>query len=1073
MVRESLKKFIGKYPYFFDKNKSSVFYRTSDVNNKSVQRLYNQLNAVYESAHIDKRLYIWREQYEDYDYNINFVANYDDLKEVCVYKGNDLIYHKFYPYTDDEKLKTNTFQYTYTCQYIKKNYLNIEAYQCTDCGTLYFSNEIPQNCTCGNNTYKRLNTYKCNECNEIYFTDKENLNYCEKNNHRDSLNKSFIYLCDECGEVYIGENMPSECNICHTPFNVINTNKSNLNYNDSTITMVDNREDYTTKGNNKFEIHLEDQNGNPLYNATITLIGTNDKYSDTTDPNGNLTLYVNNGEYTLNISHKGYVEDGLQLLLIHDTLMTPTLVIDENTITTDADNYNIEIPIIPNDTFRMTVETWDEQFIVKGYPENDEVLTDTRGIKYYTEFDHDRSLDELGALNNIPRKKYKIVDETLYPHTEPPYNNRETEDDYHYMKRMIEYNLRLWASTTRYKKDTIVSREFIEHYNPVTLELWKMYGIDSQLINRERYLLKVFDENKHPFNEETGLVQCWSPNIWEHKDRFCDGSQSLGEYLFVNADTLNPLKQQNVEFTFNLMNMYGETVESYFTVKLYKFNKTTTDWDLIGTYDGDGNCRFNHNYLEDTGTPTILKFIAYHNDGSTINPNNPTLIVLNTRGINDGDWYVNPLNTDYLTNPNTYVADGSYEHPFIDLQSALDKCTGSKDLIILLNDVSLDGISTVSNNSIIMGVEKSDGTFPVIYQSTVLTDDEDNEYYAREFFKINGMSNTSLILSNVILKNPLISTGIGINSWINSNNRLTDYLYVIIMGGSVILTITINGDYEEFYPFDFLDIDVCLTNKQKKGLSKNNVECYYNNRLIDTYTTDDDGHFSFKFNLDEELEGDYYLKFNNVSKEYVEIDKYLLIHATDIINKITGNVGEYPLLKSESNSTDKVNFYRKGENTIWKTVNVDNNGNAIINNNDSADWELDFNKYLIYTTIDGSIDSKVKDEWIVEAKINLNVLKNKTFIKNLTFNPIDNTLSYETYTITDYSKLQDLDGIVLDVEFNGNNLDVTLFDSDYLRKDEIYLMYSEAKELENGFVDISFNMETGVLEFDRLGDDLW
>ena len=75
MVRNSLKKFIGKYPYFLNRNKDSNFYRSSDVNNRSIQRLYNELVKVYESFHLGKRLLVWREQDKNYDYDIHFEVN--------------------------------------------------------------------------------------------------------------------------------------------------------------------------------------------------------------------------------------------------------------------------------------------------------------------------------------------------------------------------------------------------------------------------------------------------------------------------------------------------------------------------------------------------------------------------------------------------------------------------------------------------------------------------------------------------------------------------------------------------------------------------------------------------------------------------------------------------------------------------------------------------------------------------------------------------------------------------------------------------------------------------------------
>ena len=83
-----------------------------------------------------------------------------------------------------------------------------------------------------------------------------------------------------------------------------------------------------------------------------------------------------------------------------------------------------ETPIIPQDTFHIIVETHDEYIIKKGFPENDEPIGDI--------YDHDESLDEIGAFNNIPRKTYIPTND--YANTEPPYNDRLSEDDYHHYK---------------------------------------------------------------------------------------------------------------------------------------------------------------------------------------------------------------------------------------------------------------------------------------------------------------------------------------------------------------------------------------------------------------------------------------------------------------------------------------------------------------------------------------------------------------------------------------------------------------------------------------------------------------
>ena len=1083
MVRSSLEEFIGKYPWFLNRDKGSVFTRSSIVNNRSVQRMYNDLFHVYESAHIGKRLYIWREQIKDYDYNIHFYANYNDLKEVCVYKNDTLIYHRQYPYSDKENEKVNEFKYTYTCEYLKTNYLTINSYKCNKCGEIYFSNNIPSTCNCGHSDYTKLKTYKCNECGEIYFNENI-ITDCTNNNHINSLSPVEIRECLECGTIHFTTDEITECSNCHSSFDNFTTTDT-LYYNDRGVYIHENTENYNNDGEYTLEIQVKNEMSQPLVDAYITLSDNNHSYEGNTNEQGHIEFKVNSSEYDLRITHNNYYEYGQKITILSDTLITPTLTLQNNsseTIIQSEEEYNIPIPIIPTDKFYMTVETWDEYYMIKGYPENDYIIPHN-SINVRSIYDHDNSLDELGKLNNIPRKKYKIVDETEYPFTEPPYNDRLLEDDYHYMMRMLEYNLRLWLTQ---KSDLNIngynSREFIEHYNPVTLELWKLYGLESRLINREKYLLKVFDENKHPFNNDTGLVMCWYPEMWEHKDRFCDGSTSLGEYLFVNCSTLRPLKWENVDFTFNVLNMKGETVNgnySYTLEKLVKVNGVSEgEWRKLDTYTSN-SARLKYDSFGDVNYPITLRFKAYRNDGSCINENNPTIVNLNVRSYDDGDWYVDPLHYEYILNPSSYEGDGSQEHPFVDLQSALDKCDGSLDLIILMNSITLDKTLTVSNNTIILGYRDSDGKVPVITQKGIGKNSQGETYNIREFFKINGLKNTRLLLSDIILKYKKINSWVNINSWINSNDQLEDYLYVIIHGGGVKLFITF--DQYEYYPFDFINVTVKLTDSKNKAISDNTVKVYYKDTLYNTYTTDNDGTFTFKYNIQEENIGNYFFKVANVSDVYFEAEYNKQIPVAKNPIRIVCEPNTFPLLESE-NTLEQINFFQKDNDNIWKTrpsdnptINkTDNNGEVI----DTDKWKIDFNKYIIYTTIDNNINSSIVDEWSIETTKPITELpvtqsNKKEYIKNFKFDKITGDITYDTVIIDSDTTMNDLNGILVDLKAVDGELISKSYSRDYNRRDEHTLLYSDAVALQGAVYSIEWDDETGVLKTEGIGDEWW
>ena len=182
--------------------------------------------------------------------------------------------------------------------------------------------------------------------------------------------------------------------------------------------------------------------------------------------------------------------------------------------------------IIPQHQFKLIVETFEENKIVKGFPEND----NHQG----NEFDHDESLDEIGALHNIPRRQYLLVTEDLYPATEPPFCDRSSEDDYHYMQRILEYMVRY-------------------HVTPLpVLEVWKDYGIESRMENREKLLIKTFDVDQRGTD--------WTPAPWEHKDRFCSYSNMQGTYFFIQCSTNHPTRKQNVQIQFLLVDGLGENI---------------------------------------------------------------------------------------------------------------------------------------------------------------------------------------------------------------------------------------------------------------------------------------------------------------------------------------------------------------------------------------------------------------------------------------------------------------------------------------------------------------------------------
>lgn len=418
MPKDSLKTLLNMFPHFFDKSEASNFFKSQSVTNNQFQEIYQSIRDVVDSLHLEKRCLIWKTQTEAYNYTINFVANYPNLKSVKCFKNDTLIYSEDYTYEDN----ISNFEYSYE-------------------GT--------------------------------------------------------------------------------------------------------------------------------------TLNGTGDS------------------------------------------------------------------EIIPADTFHIEIETYDEYQVMKGFPENDTMQNDM--------YDHDHSLDVFGLIHNVPRKEYILVDDIFLPATEPPYNNRESEDDYHYMNRMLNYLIKV-------------------HTLPLPVaEVWKLYGFEPQMENREKYLIKVFDENKHPFDEDTGLVGEWTPQPWEHQDKFCDKSSDYGEYFFVKSSTRIPVKNQNIIFKFIILDCFARKINTEYTVDI-ELNGTTLEEDY--NINEDYICLSS---LFDSENINTIIFTCKNTDGEIIDVEE---VLFSVRGCNNADWYV-------TTNGNDSNTGKSENQAFATIQNAANHCFGHTDLIVL------------------------------------------------------------------------------------------------------------------------------------------------------------------------------------------------------------------------------------------------------------------------------------------------------------------------------------------------------------------------------------------------------
>ena len=481
---------------------------------------------------------------------------------------------------------------------------------------------------------------------------------------------------------------------------------------------------------------------------------------------------------------------------------------------------NTSQTIIPTEKYTITIETWDEYTTTKGFPENPIIVGD--------EYDHDYSLDVFGEYFRCPRRTYKEVKTSQYSDTIPAYDNQVTEDDYHYMQRLLYYATHL--------NDTPL---------PV-LEIFKLFSItDAQLLNRSRLICRMIDTSKHL---ENGVYnRGWIPQRWEHKDRWCEGlSDDL--FLFANVNNNNLLEGQKFNFTFKILNSKGEEVynnntyntisetiieesEKPYIIVPYKNNKlfkeglflnSNETWSLKTEDINNMDSTFIFKCfktIEDAQKDTTPDLIIHENDLASEE------IYITVKGCNSADWYVDAENGNDTNNGNSKTT------AFKTLKQALSHVEGEKNIISLLNGTYNLTPENITENTTITSCPEynpiitcSDPTFFRVYQNASLTLKNIRLNYKccdlySKFTVFTNENNVNYPLNvKVNGKFCLISTSIVLNKPSETEwEAFTDY----ILTGELMATENVNGE---------------------------TVKLLRNNTVVDETTVDTSGAFSFNIN---------------------------------------------------------------------------------------------------------------------------------------------------------------------------------------------------------------------------------
>lgn len=656
---------------------------------------------------------------------------------------------------------------------------------------------------------------------------------------------------------------------------------------------------------------------------------------------------------------------------------------------------NTSQTIIPTEKYTITIETWDEYTTTKGFPENPIIVGD--------EYDHDYSLDAFGEYFRCPRRTYNEVKTSQYSDTIPAYDNQVTEDDYHYMQRLLYYATHL--------NDTPL---------PV-LEIFKLFSItDAQLLNRSRLICRMTDTSKHL---ENGVYnRGWIPQRWEHKDRWCEGlSDDL--FLFANVNNNNLLEGQKFNFTFKILNSKGEEVynnNSYNTIsetiieesekpyiivpyknnKLFKeglFLNSNETWSLKTEDINNTDSAFIFKCfktIEDAQKDTTPDLIIHENDLTSEE------IYITVKGCNSADWYVDAENGNDTNNGNSKTT------AFKTLKQALSHVEGEKNIISLLNGTYNLTPENITENTTITSCPE--------YNPIITCNDP-------TFFRV--YQNASLTLKNIRLNYKCCDLYSKFTVFRNENNvnyplNVKVNSKFCLISTSIVLNKPSETEWEAF-------TDYILTGElmSTEDVSGETVKLLRNNTFVDETTVDKTGAFSFNINTGANT-GDV---------------EYQVIHEKS--NKFCNSISE-PLLMNVKKTTPELilpsNIYGSAneEFEIPFTVKTKTGFNGSLlalvkeNNNPINEIELHFNNGVCEVSfMYDSTSTGVKElTIIVEGNEYINTVQGniQVILGNITRELVDNattfTNSFEFFDTlpSDLTQYQ-TDDVIITADNTGEN----------------------------------------------------
>lgn len=646
----------------------------------------------------------------------------------------------------------------------------------------------------------------------------------------------------------------------------------------------------------------------------------------------------------------------------HEDIYTETYEYTEHINKFEYLESMISETIIPTDKYTITVETWDEYITVKGFPENSTIQCD--------EYDHDISLDYFGDLLKFPRRTYNIVAPENYPNTVPSYDNQLTEDDYHYLQRLLYY--------TSHLQDTPL---------PV-LEIFKLFSItDAQLLNRSRLICRMVDTSRHM---ENGVYnRGWIPQRWEHKDGWCEGlSEDL--FLFANVNNNNLLEGQKFSFNFKILNSKGEEVynnNAYNTLSETIIEEPEKPYIIVPYKD---NKLFKENLFLNSDEKWSLKTEDINNTDSTFifkcfktiedaqKDTQPDLIIhendltseeiyITVKGCNSADWYVD------AENGNDNNTGNSKTNAFKTLKQALQHIEGEKNIISLL-----DGAYNITPENI---TENTTITSCPEYQPLITCSDP-------TFFRV--YQNASLTLKNIRLNYKCCDLYSKFTVFKNENN--VNYpLNVKVTGKSCLINTNIILNKPELEWEAFTDYILTGELMATEDVSGETVKLLQNNNIVDETTVDKNGLFSFNINTGANIGDVEYQVIHEKSTKFCNsISEPVVMN----IKKITPELILSSNIYGSANEELEIPFIVKTK-TGFNDVLL-----AVVNENNTPinEMELRFNEGVCESSfMYGSTSTGVKElTFIIESNEYINQLQGniKVIIGNINRELVNNANTF-------------------------------------------------------------------------------